>query len=265
LHRTGNPVFIHLFDVDWSRPDWRDVGSDLIGAAVDAVQGGDEGALLYALDSPHPWHAEPERRAELFTAAGFRRVRVAQRWERRIDRSSAVAASSRLEFRTLADVGQEVFTGAIASVSDGTLDGRLQEMRRRLGRTGDAAEHFRLLMGLPHEPDWWQLAYAVDGGLVGLIVGGGNAPEPVIAYVGVVPEQRGHGYVDDLLAQAVAMLAAAGASVIRADTDVENVPMANAFRRAGFEQFLARTEYMRPAGAVLRRGDRFAGDPGGDE
>jgi hypothetical protein len=47
---------------------------------------------------------------------------------------------------------------------------------------------------------------------------------------------------------AVATLTAAGASVIRADTDVANVPMANAFRRAGFEQFMARTELVhRPA------------------
>jgi len=250
LYRTGNPVFIHLFDVDWSRPDWRVTGLDLIRAVIEAVEEDDERALLYALDSPHPWHAEPERRAELFTAAGFRRVRVGQRWERRIDHSFASAASSQLEFRTLADVGEEEFRKAIASVSDGTLDGRLQEMRTRLGRTGDAAEHFRLLMGIPHESDWWQLAYAADGGLVGLIVGGGNASEPVIAYVGVVPEQRGRGYVDDLVAQAVTTLTAAGASVIRADTDVANVPMANAFRRAGFEQFSARTEYIHRSGGM---------------
>jgi len=244
LHRVGNPVFIHLFDVDWSQPDWRVVGSALIRAIIGAVQESDERTLLYALDSPHPWHPEPERRSELFTAAGFRRVRVGQRWERRIDPSSSSETASRLEFRTLADVGEDAFRGAIASVSDGTLDGRLQEMRRRLGRAGDADEHFRLLMGMRHEPDWWHLAYAGDGVLVGLVVSGGNRHEPVIAYVGVVPEQRGHGYVDDLLAQAVATLTAAGASVIRADTDVANVPMADAFRRAGFEPFLARTEYI---------------------
>jgi len=163
LHRAGNPVFIHLFDVDRSRTDWRATGSDLIRAIVRAVEAGDERTLLDALDTPHAWHAEPERRVELFTAAGFRRVRVGQRWERRIGPSFASAASSQLEFRTLADVGREEFRNAIALVSDGTLDGRLQEMRRRLGRTGDAAEHFGLLMGIPHEQDWWQLAYAVDG------------------------------------------------------------------------------------------------------
>jgi RimJ/RimL family protein N-acetyltransferase len=82
----------------------------------------------------------------------------------------------------------------------------------------------------------------------GLIVGGGNADQPVIAYVGIVPEQRGRGFVDELLAQAVATLTAAGASVIRADTDLANAPMANAFRCAGFEQFMARTEFIhRPA------------------
>jgi RimJ/RimL family protein N-acetyltransferase len=244
LHRAGNPVFIHLFDLEWSRPDWRAVGSDLIGAVVVAAQESDERSLLYALDSPHPSHSEPERRAELFTAAGFQRARVGQRWQRRIDATASVATPSRLEFRTLAEAGEDRFKAAIALVSDGTLDERLREMRRRLGRTADADEHFHLLMGIPHEPGWWQLAYSVDGGLVGLIVGGGNSDEPVIAYVGVVPEQRGRGYVDDLLVQAVATLTDAGASVIRADTDLANVPMANAFRRAGFEQFLARTEYL---------------------
>src|SRR5215831_1089389 len=95
LHRTGNPVFIHLFDLDWSRPDWRAVGLDLIGAVVDAVQEGDERTLLYALDSPHPWHSEPERRAELFTAAGFLRARIGQRWQRLIEPSATVAVPSR--------------------------------------------------------------------------------------------------------------------------------------------------------------------------
>jgi ribosomal protein S18 acetylase RimI-like enzyme len=75
----------------------------------------------------------------------------------------------------------------------------------------------------------------------------------VIAYVGVVPEQRGRGYVDDLLAQAVATLTASGAEVVRADSDIANVPMANAFRRAGFEQFMSRAEYMLTATDVRRR------------
>src|SRR5262249_10499195 len=153
-----------------------------------------------------------------------------------------------LDFRALADVGEEEFRKAIASVSDGTLDGRRQEMRRRFGPTGDAAEHFRLLMGDPSRARLVAAGVRRRRGACRADRGGGNALEPVIAYAGVVPEQRGQGYVDDLLAEAVTTLTAAGASVIRADTDVANVPMANAFRRAGFEEFSTRTEYIHRPG-----------------
>jgi ribosomal protein S18 acetylase RimI-like enzyme len=246
----SSPVFVHLFDLDWSRADWRELGLQLIEAAVDAVSDRDENGLLYALDRPHSWHSEPAKRAELFEAAGFRLIRHGRRWERKLT-PAVPQRHGRLRFRTLADVGDDAFREAIARVSDGTLDARLQEMRSRLGREGDAAEHFRLLMGLSHTPDWWQLAYDAGADLVGLVVAGGDATVPVIAYVGVVPEQRGRGYVDDLLAQAIATLTASGAEVVRADSDIANVPMAGAFRRAGFEQFMTRSEYML-TGADLR-------------
>jgi RimJ/RimL family protein N-acetyltransferase len=57
----------------------------------------------------------------------------------------------------------------------------------------------------------------------------------IIGYIGVVPEQRGRGYVDDLLAEGTAILAAQGAQVIKADTDTGNGPMAAAFARAGYQ------------------------------
>jgi RimJ/RimL family protein N-acetyltransferase len=62
-----------------------------------------------------------------------------------------------------------------------------------------------------------------------------NYEFPVIGYIGVVPEQRGHGYVDDLLAEGTALLADQGAEVVKADTDTGNVPMAAAFARAGYQ------------------------------
>jgi RimJ/RimL family protein N-acetyltransferase len=241
--RPDNPIFVHLFDLDWSRADWRDLGLRLIDAALDAAGETASNGIVYALDRPHPWHSHPERRAELFETAGFKLIRRGQRWERK-GGSDDPHAREGLSFRTLAEVGEEAFRHAIARVSDGTLDARLQEMRARLGREGDAAQHFRLLMGLAHEPGWWQLASNADGDLVGLFVAGGDVTGPVIAYVGVVPERRGHRYVDDLLARAIATLTAHGAQVIRADTDLANVPMANAFARAGFEQFRSRDEYL---------------------
>jgi RimJ/RimL family protein N-acetyltransferase len=53
----------------------------------------------------------------------------------------------------------------------------------------------------------------------------------------------GKGYVDDLLAEGNATLHAAGAEYVRADTDAQNLPMAAAFRRAGYAEFAKRREY----------------------
>ena len=89
-----------------------------------------------------------------------------------------------------------------------------------------------------------ELAYdKPEGDLVGLIMPARNPTSPVIDYIGVVPERRGEGYVDDLLARGTATLLSAGAERIRADTDTANAPMADAFRRAGYAEFARRREY----------------------
>jgi RimJ/RimL family protein N-acetyltransferase len=99
-----------------------------------------------------------------------------------------------------------------------------------------------------YDPAWWQLAYTTTGDLVGLIMPALSPTYATIGYIGVVPEHRGRGYIDDLLHQATAILSTSGAMTIRADTDIANLPMANAFRRAGYAHFAMRREYrLHPA------------------
>jgi ribosomal protein S18 acetylase RimI-like enzyme len=150
----------------------------------------------------------------------------------------------RLAFRRLDEVGEAAFRDAVARVSEGTLDRRLQEGRARLGREADAAEHLRLLGSLDYQPDWFQAAYDADENLVGLFAMGNAVGVTFITFVGVVPERRGRGYVDDLVARATGVLLEAHESTIRADTDIANEPMAKAFGRAGFVNFMTRTEYI---------------------
>ncbi|MFC7589922.1 GNAT family N-acetyltransferase [Nonomuraea antimicrobica] len=57
-----------------------------------------------------------------------------------------------------------------------------------------------------------------------------------IAYIGVVPEHRGRGLVNDLLARGTRTLAEAGLERIVAATDITNVPTAEAFLRAGYSE-----------------------------
>ena len=106
-----------------------------------------------------------------------------------------------------------------------------------------ARELFALLQKLEHRPGWWELAYAPDGDLVGLLMPAEVPAAGTIGYIGVVPEHRGRGYVDGLLARATAALHSASLERIVADTDLANAPMAAAFDRAGYTRFATRREY----------------------
>jgi RimJ/RimL family protein N-acetyltransferase len=101
---------------------------------------------------------------------------------------------------------------------------------------------------MEHLPAWWELAYAEDGGLVGLVMAARNPSVAVIAYLGIVPEQRGRGLAPDLVRRGTEQLLASGADEIRGDCDRGNIAMARAFERAGFEQFARRRTYRRALG-----------------
>jgi hypothetical protein len=54
---------------------------------------------------------------------------------------------------------------------------------------------------------------------------------------GILPAHRGNAYVDEILAEGARILAAQDVPRIRASTDLGNVPMAEAFTRAGWVNF----------------------------
>ena len=86
----------------------------------------------------------------------------------------------------------------------------------------------------PGERSWWRLARLPDGILAGLAIPSATPYARNVGYVGVVPEERGRGLIDDLLAEITRFHAAAGADRITATTDMNNRPMAAAFDRAGY-------------------------------
>jgi ribosomal protein S18 acetylase RimI-like enzyme len=56
------------------------------------------------------------------------------------------------------------------------------------------------------DPAWWQLAYAPEGELIGLVMPAEPPGFLTVFYVGVVPGMRGQGYVEDLLTAGTAAL-----------------------------------------------------------
>ena len=97
---------------------------------------------------------------------------------------------------------------------------------------------------------WWRVAQTPAGELAGFGIPSQNTDVPVVGYLGVLPEHRGHRYADDILAGITRLLVAeASATVIRADTDLANRPMAAAFERAGYRNFARRLVLSAPPAA----------------
>lgn len=56
-----------------------------------------------------------------------------------------------------------------------------------------------------------------------------------VGYLAVLPQHRGHGYVDEILEYITRFHVGDGARRITATTDAVNTPMAAAFDRAGYK------------------------------
>ena len=89
------------------------------------------------------------------------------------------------------------------------------------------------------------LARAASGDIVGFVIPTRTAYDASISYLGVLPEHRGRGYVNSLLAEMVRVHADAGERQIVGTTDADNLPMRAAFSRAGFTPAAVRIVHER--------------------
>jgi RimJ/RimL family protein N-acetyltransferase/GNAT superfamily N-acetyltransferase len=243
------PFALVLLDVPWDG-DYAGVGARLLEDALNEARRLGAKEIEHVLDAPPmrpQFQHHPGKRVELLECVGFAFRRETGRFEWR--GGGPNAESGRLSFRTLEELGEDAFVDAMRRVSEGTLDREIREERERLGPQRAAREFFGDAQRVEHEPSWWRLAYSMpEGKLVGLVMPAEPPGFLTIFYVGVVPQMRGRGYVDELLATGTATLLEARARYgdekpLRADTDVANAPMAAAFERAGWRRFAGRREY----------------------
>ena len=197
---TTPPEYLRFLPPDWrDRPDTRQLVEDRMGALERA------GAKLFVERLRLEWRpgtpiAEP---------------------------------GGRLVFRPARD--PEELIGLMTLVLDGTLDAHSREELTRTPPEQVARDQYHDELERYESPqDWWRVATLPDGEPAGFVIPAHNGYSPVIAYIGVVPAHRGHGYIDDLLAEGTRLLAAQDVTWIRAATDLGNVPMAAAFARAGY-------------------------------
>jgi ribosomal protein S18 acetylase RimI-like enzyme len=241
------PTDVVLIDADWNDRDL--AGGHALLTRLHELAG-DLGAdaLSHHVDSPPgaPQYQENEdARIRLLTESGYELLRDGLRWRYSPSSPPEARRENSLVFRTLADVGEDVFVDAIASTYQGTRDSWITRSIEELGTAGAARADFVDYQQMYHLPEWWELAYTEDGALAGVIMAARNPSSAVIAYVGVVPEQRGRGLAPHLVRRGTERLLESGATEIRGDCDRDNVGMVKAFERAGFEQFARRRSYRR--------------------
>ncbi|WP_305783698.1 GNAT family N-acetyltransferase [Symbioplanes lichenis] len=229
--RPGDPEPFCLDIFDLTDPG---AGVALLEKAL-ATAGRPEQYLRFV---PPDWHDDPEARRETElrldamarTGAKLLVERLRLQWE---PGTPIAPPSGRLLFREPA--GADELLGLMVRVLDGTLDAHSRDELTRMTPQEQARTQYDEELSRYVGPrDRWRVATLPDGSPVGFVIPSHNGYNHVLAYIGVVPEFRGRGLVDDLLAEGTRLLAADHPPRIRASTDLGNVPMAKAFARNGY-------------------------------
>lgn len=214
--------------------DWFDFTDPAVGTALLRASGLH---AEYELILPPGWRSDPLARA----AGGARMSAAAEAgYEPMVERfrytwtpaCGVPDRPGRLVFRPAPD--DEVLLDVLRRIHSTTLDAHALRATAEGGAKAAARQELDFLRWCPSPREWWRMAYTPAGEPVGFHAPARNPNGPVVGFIGVLPEQRGHGYAYDLLVECTRQLAAEGAERIAAATDTGNVPMAKAFARAGY-------------------------------
>ncbi|MER5733783.1 GNAT family N-acetyltransferase [Streptomyces sp. NPDC002138] len=222
----AEPVNINWFDVAEGEEE---AGAALLRSAPWQVE--------LEIDLPGGWRERDdlrgagEARFAAARAAGYELLveRFLYRWT---PERGLPERPGRLRFS--AEPDDAVFFGALRRIHSATLDAHALRAVREGGLDQAAQEELDFFHWCPSPREWWQVAHTPEGALAGIHIPAHNPSGPTIGFIGVVPEQRGHGYAYDLLAECTHVLVEQGAQYVTGATDRGNHPMAANFAKAGF-------------------------------
>jgi RimJ/RimL family protein N-acetyltransferase len=237
---ADEPSTFDFLDLDES-PDRVDVGLTLVTRALSEILPAGTSPPDYVRFVAPDWRARPDTRRlvedlmDIIGQAGGELVAERFRFEWRPG-TVVPAPTGRLTFRPVRD--DDELSGLMTEVLDGTLDAHSRRDLSRMSARDAAAFHLEDELTTYTTPrEWWQIASLPDGAPVGFVIPAHNSYGPIIAYLGVLPAHRGNGYIDEILGQGTRILVEHDPPRIRASTDLDNVPMARAFVRAGWNNF----------------------------
>lgn len=228
-------------------PDDPDVARELTDRATSALlaAGGDE-ACIFA--PPHTSYDAPELRplAGALAANDWRLFVERRHYEFAPDAELANASpTTGLSLTRVTDPADPALATCHREVMRETLDAHDADAIETLGFHAACEQSLAYL--LEADPvDCIHLARNASGEVVGM-VSGRTMPtgRALVLFVGVTLQHRGQGYGRQLLAWQTRQLLVDGATVLIADTDNANVPMARSFADVGWPQTETRIDLRR--------------------
>ena len=136
-----------------------------------------------------------------------------------------------LRYRSLAEVGRTEYAEAMAAAIPGTLDRNDRFYVEKCGPAGWGRQMVEFAE--PGDEAGWLLADDENGRAGYVAVGAFDEGLGTIVHIGVVPDRRGRGYVDDLLRAAARAARSLGYGRMLSDVDTLNAPMLAAMERNG--------------------------------
>jgi len=237
------PFILDLLDIDDScpGPDRVDIGVRLLQTAMAATLPDGSPPPEYSRFVPPDWRESAvtrqavQDRMTVLERTGARLFVERLRLEWRPG-TPVPEPSGRLAFRPVQDT-EELLT-LMTSVLEGTLDAHSRDDLTRMSPRETAVKHYEEeFAGYTTPRSWWRIATLPQGEPVGFVIPARNDYNAIVAYIAVLPEYRGNGYIDDVLGEGTRILAEQDVPRIRASTDLGNTPMAHAFQRAGYLNF----------------------------
>ncbi|MER5733696.1 GNAT family N-acetyltransferase [Streptomyces sp. NPDC002138] len=216
------------------------LAAELLATAHAAYAGaGASAAPEYHLSLPGDWRERPDTagavawRQEAARRAGLPVVLERLRYEW-TPGTALPEPTGRLLFA--AEPDDEVFVDLFRRVLTDTLDTVSRKEAESVGPEAQARGDVAFYRDtMPGDRSWWRVARTPGGEPVGFGLPSRNNAFPVVGYLGVLPEHRGRGYAEEILAEITRILVAeADPEKVRADTDLTNAPMAAAFARVGY-------------------------------